>query len=309
MEELKRQQVYKKTPKLSNDPDIQLNRAYLWHVGWGWTKNDACEKSGCTLFRLTNAVTAGGPNNVAKPGGQSLLTETVINAVLVTLTLGAMTISAVSLEMGNPNSLYEIIRKEIQNQQSNKLAVFNLPDWKTQKAWAALILERGDCARRKAELKARGRKKPFLNLRNNVAYAAVVRCLFVHRNVHPEMLMSTDDVAIIVHASMSDIKPIVIAPKVALKWLAENGIGVSTSAQELYKQRMITFKISITRSYDVCTVMIVYDRALDHCKNKPTIYSMGARFYIALAHPGIDQQILEEYIECGCILPEADMLR
>lgn len=146
-------------------------------------------------------------------------------------------------------------------------------------------------------------------MRNNVAYAATLRCLFVHRDVHPEMLASTDDVSMLVHATMSDVKPIVIAPRVALKWLAENGIGVSTSAQELYKQRMITFKLTITRTFDVAKVMIVYDRAFDDCKEKPKIYSMGDRFYVAMAHPGIDQQILEEYIECGCIEPEEVLLR
>ena len=186
LELLKRQKVYNKPPKISSDPGIQLARAYLWHVEWGWSKVDACQKSGCSTLRLNTAIIAGGPDNVLKPGGQSLLTETVITAVLKKLTEGAMTISAVSLEMGDPNSLYEVIRKEIQNQQNNTLAIFKMPDAKTQKAWATIILERGDCALRKAELKARGRKKPFLNLRNNVAYAATIRSLFVHKNVHPE---------------------------------------------------------------------------------------------------------------------------
>ena len=304
-----RQKVFNNPPEVSDDPDVQLKRAYLWHVEWGWTKKDACEKSGCSPKRLNNAIVAGGPDNVAKPGAKSLLTEGVIVAVLKTLNDKTITLQAVSLERGDPNSLYQVILKEIQAQQSNTVALVKEPDWKTLQSWAAEVLKRGDCVKRVAELKARGRKKPFLNLRNNVAYAATLRCLFVYRGVHPEMLASTDDVSILVHATMSDVKPVVLAPRVALKWLAENGIGVSTSAQELFKQRMVTLKLTITRTFDVAKVMIVYDRAFDDCKEKPKIYSMGERFYIALAHPGIDQQILEFYIECGCIEPEEALLR
>jgi hypothetical protein len=36
---------------------------------------------------------------------------------------------------------------------------------------------------------------------------------------------------------------------------------------------------------------------------------MGDRLYVVLAHPGIDQQLLEFYIECGCIEPQEMALR
>jgi len=287
--------VYDHPPVLSTDPDVQLDRAYLWHVTWDgfMTKKDACEKSGCSLLRLNNAISAGGTANVAPPGGQTLLTENVIVAVIKKLTTGAMNISAVPLEMNNPDGLLSIIMKEIQLQQSNPYAIPKPPDKKTYDAWAEIILSRGDCSLRAAELKAKGRKKPFLNLRNNVAFAAVMSCLFTHRNVHPELLLSTDDVSILVHPSMSDMRPVVIAPKVALKWLEQNGIGVSVSAEELYKQRMITFKITISRTYAVAEVIIVYDRSFEEEKLRPAIYDMGDHIYVALAHPSIDQQVLE----------------
>jgi hypothetical protein len=308
---MKRQNVYDNPPPISDELDVQLNRAYLWHVTWNafMNKKDACEKSGCSILRLNNAINAGGPGNVSQPGGQTLLTENVIVAVLKKLTKGAMNIDAVPSEMGHPNGLLSIIMKEIQLQQSNPLAIPKSPDKKTYDAWATIILSRGDCSLRSAELKAKGHKKPFLNLRNNVAFAAVMRCLFTHRNVHPELLLSTDDVSILVHQSMSDMKPVVIAPKVALKWLAENGIGVSVSAEELYKQRMITFKITISRTYPVAIVIIVYDRTFVDDKDRPAIYDMGDHIYVALAHPGIDQQVLEQYIEQVAIEPQEKALR
>ena len=50
-----RQKVYKNPPNISTDPDVQLDRAYLWHVTWNgfMNKKDACEKSGCTVLRLS----------------------------------------------------------------------------------------------------------------------------------------------------------------------------------------------------------------------------------------------------------------
>jgi hypothetical protein len=237
------------------------------------------------------------------------LTDDVITAVLAKLTSGVTTISAVSLEWGDPNGLLAIIMEEMQQKQSNTIAIVKHPDRKTYNSWAKIILEKGNCVMRSAELKAQGRKKPFLNMRNNVAYAATIRCLFVQLKVHPELLLSTDDVSILVHPSMSALKPMVIAPKIALEWLRQNGIGVSTTAQELYKQRMITFKITISRTYDVSTSIIVYDRSFLEYKDKPAIYDMGDRLYVVLAHPGIDQQLLEFYIECGCIEPQEMALR
>jgi hypothetical protein len=301
--------VYNKPPKISEDPDVQLNRAYLWHVEWDWSKIDACVKSGCTKLRLNNAITAGGPDNVAEPGGQTLLTEIVIEAVLKKLTEATINISGIPLEFGHPQGLLEVIMKEIQMQQSNQLAIPTQPSRKTYNAWAQILLTRGDCVNRSAELKAQGRKKPYLDLRNSVAFAAVMCDLFSHREVHPELLLSTDDVSILIHPSMSDMKPVVIAPRVALKWLAENGIGVSVSAQDLYKQRMITFKMTISRTYPVAIVIIVYDRAFDDCKEKPAIYDMGDHIYVALAHPSIDQELLEEYIEQAAIEPQEIALR
>ena len=303
--------MYNHPPNISNDLDIQLARAYLWHVTWNgfFNKQDASDKSGCSLLRLNNAIKAGGPANVAQPGGQTLLTENVIVAVLNKLSTGAMSISAVPLEMNHPSGLLSIIIQEIQLQQSNPHAIPKPPDKKTYDAWVGIILSRGDCSIRSAELKAKGRKKPFLNLRNNVAFAAVMSCLFTRRNVHPELLLSTDDVSILIHPSMSDMKPVVIAPKVALKWLAENGIGVSVSAEELYKQRMLTFKITISRTYPVAIVIIVYDRSFEEEKVRPAIYDMGDHIYVALAHPGIDQQVLEEYIEQAAIEPQEIALR
>lgn len=106
------------------------------------------------------------------------------------------------------------------------------------------------------------------------------------------------------------MKPVVIAPKVALKWLAQNGIGVSVLAEELYKQRMITFKITISRTYAVATVIIVYHKSFEDDKVRPAIYDMGDHIYIALAHPGIDQQVLEQYIEqVAFIEPQEKALR
>jgi hypothetical protein len=94
--------------------------------------------------------------------------------VVKKLTTGAMSISAVPLEIAHPNGLLSIIMKEIQLQQSNPHAIPKSPDKKTYEAWAAIILSRGNCRLRSAELKAKGRKKQFLNLRNNVAFAAVM---------------------------------------------------------------------------------------------------------------------------------------
>lgn len=158
MAQLRRQKEFKNPPKISDDPAEQLKRAYLWHVQWGWTKKDACDKSGCTVNRLNNAIDAGGPDNVAKPGAKSLLTEAVMVAVLKTLNERAISLQAVSLERGNPDSLYQVILKEIQRQQSNTLAIVKEPDWKTLQTWAAQVLTLGDCVKRVAEMKARGRK-------------------------------------------------------------------------------------------------------------------------------------------------------
>ena len=306
---LRRDKVFKNPPKKSLDPAVQLGRAYLWHVDWEWSKIKACEKSGCTVLRLNNAIDAGGPDKVAQPGGQTLLTDEVIEAVLKLVNTATMNISGIPLEYGNPQGLLAVIMKVIQDRQKNPHALPKKPDKKTYEAWSAKILQKGECVKRLAEVKALGRKKPFINIRNSVAFAAVVSCLFNHREIHPELLLSTDDVSMLVHPSMDNMKPVVIAPRTALKWLAENGIGVTVSAEELYKQRMITFKITISRSYAVATVIILYDRAFEDLKTRPAIYDMSEHIYVALAHPGIDQQVLEEYIEQAAIEPQEKALR
>ena len=64
---------------------------------------------------------------------------------------------------------------------------------------------------------------------------------------------------------------------------------------------MITFKFTISRTYDVSTSIIVYDQSFAEYKDNPATYDMGERLYLVLAHPGNDQRVLEFYIECGCI--------
>ena len=201
MEKLARQRVYDHPPDISTDLDVQLARAYLWHVTWNgfFSKQGAFDKSGCALLRLNNAIKAGGPANVAQPGGWSNVDdrECYRSCDKEAVHRGNEYISAVPLEMNHPSGLLSIIMEEIQLQQSNPLAIPKSPNKKTYDTWAGIILSRGDCSIRSAELKAKGRKKPFLNLRNNVAFAAVMSCLFTHRNVHPELLLSTDDVSIL----------------------------------------------------------------------------------------------------------------
>ena len=157
------------------------------------------------------AIKAGGPANVAQSGGWSNVVDRGCyrSCDKEAVHRGNEYISAVPLEMNHPSGLLSIIMEEIQLQQSNPLAIPKSPNKKTYDTWAGIILSRGDCSIRSAELKAKGRKKPFLNLRNNVAFAAVMSCLFTHRNVHPELLLSTDDVSILIHPSMSDMKPVV----------------------------------------------------------------------------------------------------
>ena len=309
MEQHNRQQTFDNPPKISSNPVVQLERAYKWNVEWKWSKNDACDKSGCSIFRLNNAINAGGPDKVKDAGRPTLLTEPVITEVLRKMTTGALRIESISLEPGAPNSLYTVIMDAIKAEQNNPHAAAPKVDWKTKKDWAKIILARGNCVSRIGEIKAKGRKKAYIDLRNRVAYAATIRCLFVHRSVNPELLASTDDVSILVHRTMSDKKPILLAPKTALKWLQENGIGLSMSAQEIYKQRMITFKITITRSKAICIVIILYDKKLEEYKNAPAVYSMGECIYVVLAHPSIDQKVLEYYIECACIEKEIDKYR
>ena len=48
----------------------------------------------------------------------------------------------------------------------------------------------------------------------------------------------------------------------------------------------------------------VYDKTFEDCKDKAAIYDMGKHIYVALTHPGLDQQLLEEYIEQAAIEPE-----
>ena len=197
--------MFDNPPAVSDDPNVQMQRAWQWHVDWGWTQKDACEKSGCSEYRLRKAVQLGGPDKVPAPGRKTLFGEAIIAAVLTRLENAAVRIETVSLERGNPNSVYAIIMEEIRKAQPNPLAEIQQPAWKTQKEWAVTLMQRG-CAARVGEVKAKGRKKPFLNLRNGVAYAGTIRALFVHRFVHPEMLISIDDVSHLVHATMSDAR-------------------------------------------------------------------------------------------------------
>ena len=306
---LESERTFENPPKVSEDEVINLERAYKWHTVFQWSKKEAVEKAGTTIYKLNQALNAGGVNKRPEIGRPSQLTEEVIQAVLGRITTGAYTIDSIELTRGAPNSLHQVISEEIKKKQNNTLANPPPVDWKTQKEWARTIMIRGDCIQRLAEIKAKGRKDAYMNIRNPFAFASVMNCLYNFRGVHPELLLSTDDISILIHPSMSDKKPIVIAPKVALEWLQQNNIGVSVSAHELYKQRMITIKLTISRTRDVMKALIVYDRSFADCVEKPKIYSMGNRIYVALAHPSINQQVLEYYFQVRCIEPEAEILK
>jgi hypothetical protein len=305
---LAQKKVYDNPPKLSKDDNERLKRGYKWHVEWGWTMKDAVTKSGCSAYVLRKAIAAKGPGNcTSTKGRRELFNAEIVKEVMQLLTEKSMTLETVSLERGNPNSLSALIMERIRAHQVNKINLPKEPSWNTQKKWTKKVLALGGI-NRKGEVKNQTRKTAISLLRNCVAYASVIRCIFVHHKVHPEMMVTTDDMSVLVHKTM-DQKPSLITTKAAKDWLRANGLGVSMSNEEIYKQRMITFKITISIKRYVCVIMLVYDRDFTNNKEKPSIYPMGDHTYVALVHPVIDMVALEYYCATLCIEPEIDILR
>jgi hypothetical protein len=104
-------------------------------------------------------------------------------------------------------------------------------------------------------------------------------------------------------------KVAVLTTKEADTFLRKAGIGTSASVDESYKQRMITFHISMAPSKVISVVMKVYDRSFEEMKEQPKVYHMGGYLYIVLCHPSINQQDLYYFIQTTVVEVEGEKYR
>jgi hypothetical protein len=305
-EEMARMKVFETPPPPSDDPEVNVSNALKWHLDWGWMKKKAYTAAGLTpsKFRAALADKLAGRTGIVFKGRKTRLSDKQAERVYNIVLERSLSLKATK-KVGGRESVVEICLAEIQKDQHNQLVKPPTPSKKTIDVW----LEQIGAHYAKADVKGKGRSPAFLNIRNGLSLAAAMRVMF--SVVKPGLLLSTDDVSVMVHRTLMDEKPVVVTVEAAEEFLSE--INVSTGTDDgtgNFKQRMLTFSLTVGGEGDnVCDVIKVCDRSFVEHADKPDVRDMGDGVYVILYHPSLDKEVLQQYMYECAIIPEALKLR
>jgi hypothetical protein len=191
--------------------------------------------------------TKGESSLIVPSGRKALLTEEMLKAVYTEITRRSMDYNSIRTGAGGEYTLAKLVFQEMQKHQTNPLARrLREVDAHTKKKW---VMQLGVVVRA-AQKKPRSRQGS-LDMRNPMSYAAGLRYLFREAKVSFELVVTSDDVSIMIHPMVDKEVVKVITTKEAIAWLEKHNKVCDLYSQLLYHHFFLLHQCSFLMSLHV----------------------------------------------------------